>query len=254
VIQATETPTVSIVTPAYRAARFLPETIASVQAQTRADFEMLVVDDCSPDNTAELVAEVAAGDPRIRLIRHRVNGGPAAARNTAIEAARGRFIAFLDSDDLWMPNKLERQVAFMETTQAAISCTQFRRVDESGQVISPVVGVPCTIDYRGLLKNTVIVTSSSMVNPGLTGPFRLKKTFYDDYALWLDLLGRGLIAHGIQEELVRYRVLENSWSRNKLRSAWHVWRTYRDIERIALPTAAWCFAHYAWNGYRKYRL
>src|SRR6266851_7774264 len=116
-----ETPLVSIVTPAFRAERFIGATIRSVRSQSFPRFEMLVVDDCSPDGTAGVVASMAAEDSRIVLLRHERNGGPAAARNTALASARGRYIAFLDGDDLWLPAKLERQLAFMTERGAAIS-------------------------------------------------------------------------------------------------------------------------------------
>ncbi|MDW8259669.1 MAG: glycosyltransferase family 2 protein, partial [Gammaproteobacteria bacterium] len=121
-----------MITPAYRAAKFIAETIQSVQAQTYPDFEMLIVDDCSPDETAAVVARFAAEDPRIRLLRQSVNGGPAAARNRALMEARGRWIAFLDSDDLWLPEKLCRQLAFHRATDAALTYTAFRRISSDG--------------------------------------------------------------------------------------------------------------------------
>lgn len=246
-------PNVSIVSPAYNAARFVEAAIDSVIAQTRTDWEMLVVDDCSRDDTTAIVQRRAAADPRVRLLRHERNGGPAQARQTALDAARGRFVAFLDSDDLWLPAKLERQLAFMEATGAALSFTQFRRIDAAGAVEGRLIDVPDTLDYHGLLKNTVIATSTVLVDREQTGPLRMTRTYYDDYALWLGILRRGLPARGLREDLMRYRVLGQSVSRNKLRSARMVWRVYRDVERLSLPRAAWSFGHYALNAMRKYR-
>lgn len=243
---------VSIVTPAYRAARFIGETIRSVQAQTYRDFEMLVVDDCSPDDTAAIVERFAAADPRIRLLRQAANGGPAAARNRALAEARGRWVAFLDGDDLWLPDKLERQLAFHRARGARISFTAFRRIDADGSRLGRLVTVRDWLDYDRLLCDTGIATSTVIVDRASTGPFWMKKTYYDDYACWLELLRVGGLAAGLQEDLMRYRVLGGSVSRNKLRSALHVWRTYREVERLGWLRSAWSFANYAGRGVLKY--
>lgn len=243
---------VSIITPAYRAAAFIGETIASVQAQDHQNWEMLIVDDGSPDNSAEVVAKYAANDPRVRLIRQQ-NAGPAMARQTAVDQAAGNLIAFLDSDDLWLPDKLSKQLAFMREREAAISFTQFRRINSDGTQTGHLIEIPDRIDYRGLLRNTALATSTVIVNRAITGDFRLKKTYYDDYALWLDLLKRGHLAHGLNADLMRYRVVDASVSRNKKNSALMVWRTYRDVEKLNPLYAAWCFVGYAFNAWRKYR-
>ena len=246
-------PLVSIITPAFRVAPIIGTTIESVLRQTCGDFEMLVVDDVSPDATAAVVEEHAARDRRIRLLRHASNQGPAGARNTALAAAAGRYVAFLDADDLWLPTKLERQLAFMREHRPAMSYTQYRRVDESGRVISALIDVPDKLDYQGLLKNTVITTSTVIVDRDVTGPFQMRPVYYDDYVCWLAFLKREHTARGCREDLTRYRVLGGSWSRNKLKSAAHVWRVYRDVERLPFPSAAWVFGNYAWNAVRKYR-
>lgn len=244
---------VSIITPAFNAARFVAGTIASVQAQTHRDWEMLIVDDCSRDDTTAIVERLAADDPRIRLLRHARNGGPAQARQTALDAAQGRFVAFLDSDDLWLPEKLEHQLAFMARTGAPLTFTQFRRVDAEGVAEGRLIDVPDRLRYRDLLKNTAIATSTAIVDRSATGPLRMTRTYYDDYALWLGILRQGHVARGLREDLMRYRVVGQSVSRNKLRSARMVWRVYREVERLSLPRAVWSFGHYALNAVRKYR-
>jgi len=243
---------VSIVTPAYRAARFIGETIRSVQAQTYRDFEMLIVDDCSPDDTAAVVERVAAGDSRIRLLRQSTNSGPAAARNRALAESRGRWIAFLDSDDLWLPRKLERQLEFHRAQGAKISFTEFRRVDAEGSRLGRLITVRDWLDYGRLLCDTGMATSTVIVDRARTGPFSMKKTYYDDYACWLELLRSGGRAVGLHEDLMRYRVVGGSVSRNKLKSARHVWRTYREVEGLGLLRSAWSFVNYAGRGVSKY--
>lgn len=246
-------PVVSVITPAFNARRFIGETVESVLAQTFTDFEMLVVDDCSRDDTPEVVRELARADGRVRLIQHQANGGPATARNTALEHAAGRYVAFLDSDDLWLPGKLEEQIRFMQDRDAALSYTQYRRISESGEPVSPVIPVPEQLNYRGLLMNTAMATSTVVVDRAKTGPLRMIRTYYDDFALWLSILKKGFVAHGVRKDLVRYRVVTGSWSRNKLRSVYYTWKVYRDVERLGFADAAWCLLHYAWNGYQKYR-
>jgi teichuronic acid biosynthesis glycosyltransferase TuaG len=253
VVPRADNPLVSIVTPAYNAARHVRQAIESARNQTCSNWEMLVVDDCSTDDTCAVVEALAASDPRIRLIRRPVNGGPARARQAALEVARGRYIAFLDSDDWWLPQKLERQLAFMRDRGIALSYTRFRRVAEDGSGAGRPVVVPASLDYRGLLGNTAMATSTVVVDRALTGPFSMTETYYDDFVLWLALLKRGHTAHGLLEDLMRYRVAGGSWSRDKLRSALWVWRTYRRIEKLPLMRAAWHFARYAWHALAKYR-
>jgi teichuronic acid biosynthesis glycosyltransferase TuaG len=244
---------VSIVTPAYNAARYLPDTINSVLGQGYRDWEMLVVDDCSSDATGEVVSQYSARDRRIRLIAQASNGGPARARQAALERAEGRYIAFLDSDDRWLPTKLERQLEFMHRRRAAFSHTAFRRITVDGSKVGRLIRVPERLTYADLLGNTAIATSSVIVDRSLTGPFRMTVTYYDDFVLWLEITRRGFAALGLNEDLMRYRVTGGSVSRNKLRSAMMVWRTYRDVERLGLGRSSWAFARYAANAVRKYR-
>jgi teichuronic acid biosynthesis glycosyltransferase TuaG len=246
-------PLVSIVTPAYNAERFLGETIASVRAQTFGDWEMLVADDCSRDGTRGVVEKISAADARVRLVRLERNSGPALARQAAIDAARGRYMAFLDSDDVWLPQKLERQLAFMRERRAALSFTGFRRVSADGARVGRRIHVPARLTYHQLLGNTAIATSTAIIDRELSGPFRMVKTYYDDFALWLEITRRGFPAFGLDEDLMRYRVVGGSVSRNKGRSALMVWRTYREVERLGVARASWSIARYAVNALRKYR-
>ena len=244
---------VSIITPAYRAAAYVGETIRSVQAQDHAEWEMLVVDDCSPDHTCEIVAQHAAADSRVRLIRQAKNGGPAAARSAALAQARGRWVAFLDSDDLWLPGKLSAQLAFHRMQGGVLSFTAYRRINADASHTGRLIEVPATLDYAGLLCNTAIATSTVIVDRNISGAFTMKRTYYDDYACWLELLRPGRVAHGLNQDLMRYRVLGKSVSRNKSHSALQVWKTYREIEGLNPVRSAWCFANYGVRGWLKYR-
>lgn len=244
---------VSIIVPAWKAAAFIDRTIESVVAQTYPHWEMLIADDCSPDNTREVVEQWVRKDARVQLIALAKNGGPAAARNAAIERARGRWIAFLDSDDMWLPTKLERSLAHAGAHSAALVFTGFRRVTQDGSRTGEYIGVPRTLTYRQLLGNTAIATSTVLIDRSIAGDVHMERTYYDDFVCWLSILKRGHVAHGLDEDLMRYRVLAQSVSRNKGKSAREVWKTYRRVERLGLLPSAWYFSRYALNALRKYR-
>lgn len=246
-------PLVSIITPSWNVAPLIGETIASVQAQTMTDWELLIADDCSTDRTAEIVQSHASQDARINLFRQPRNGGPALARQAAIERAQGRFIAFLDSDDLWLPSKLERQIAFAREKRAALSYTAFRRIDETGSVTGRLIEVPASLTYQQLLKNTSIATLTALVDREVTGDIAVKNEPYDDFCLWLSILRPGHVAHGLNEDLARYRVRGTSVSSRPLRSAGWVWHIYRNVERLSPPRSAWCFAHWSARAWLKRR-
>jgi teichuronic acid biosynthesis glycosyltransferase TuaG len=244
---------VSIIVPAYKAASYIGRTIESVLAQTYRDWEMLIADDCSPDNTREVVGEWAARDARIKLIAREKNGGPAAARNSALENAQGRWIAFLDSDDIWLPAKLERSIAHAQANRAALLFTAYRRISQDESRVGDLIHVPRTLTYKQLLGNTAIATSTVLIDRSIAGDVRMERVFYDDFVCWLSILKRGHVAHGLDEDLVRYRVLAQSVSRNKGRSAREVWKTYRNVEQLGPVAASWYFSRYAMNALRKYR-
>jgi len=243
---------VSIVTPAYNSARFIQATIDSVLAQTYTNWELIVVDDCSNDNTSDLVSSIARRDDRIRLIRLEHNQGPAVARNTALKYATGRYIAFLDSDDLWLPNKLELQLSFMNQKGIAFSFTLYRRMSEDGGKWGKLINLPEVLDYAGLLKNTGIAGClTAIIDRKTTGNFEMEIGYAEDHLLWIQLLKRGFKAYGLQEDLARYRVVNNSRSRNKFKAPFRIWDIYYKKEKLRFHKALWYFCCYAWNAYLK---
>lgn len=244
-------PLVSVITPTYNAAKFIKSTIDSVKSQTYPHWELILVDDCSADPTVDIIS-AELKDPRIQLIKLSENGGAAVARNTGIALAKGRYIAFLDSDDLWLPQKLEKQVRFMQEKNIAFSFSEYGVIREDGSDTRSVVKIPSQIDYRGLLKNTIIGCLTVMLDTEKLGVIQMPNIrTRQDTALWLQLLKKGHIAYGIQEELSKYRKVGGSISSNKWRAAQKTWRMYRDIERLGLIRSAWCFSHYAWNAIKK---
>jgi len=245
--------TVSVITPAFNAARFIRETIASVQAQTYPHWEMVIADDCSEDNTRQIVEQIGSQDSRVRLIRQKRRQGPAIARNAALGEAKGRYVAFLDSDDLWLPTKLERQLAFMQEQDIAFSYTQYRQISETGEKCGSLILCPPSFTYPELLKNASIGCLTVILDRTKTDPLEFVDFPREDFILWLDLLKRGITAYGLLEDLARYRIVGGSDSRNKWRCAKRIWVVYRKFENLSLPYAFWCFANYAWHGYVKHK-
>ena len=244
-------PLVSVVTPAFNAADHVAETVRSVQAQTFENWEMLVADDCSSDSTADLVQQLGREDPRVRLVKLEQNRGPAGARNAALAASSGRYLAFLDSDDLWLPEKLDRQLAFMAKHDCALTYTAFRRISSDGRRVGRLMPVPARMTYDDLLKNTAIATLTVMLDREKTGDPVMTDVGYDDFTLWLEILRGGEVAHGLQEDLARYRVVRGSVSSRPMRSADWVWRVYRDIEKMSVIASAYCLCHYGARAFLK---
>ena len=239
-------PLVSIVTPAYNTAAFIGPTISSVRDQTFEDWELIVADDASDDETVALVRAAADAESRVRLVTLTARTGPAGARNAGLARARGRYVCFLDSDDLWLPGKLEAQLAFMTATGCAVSHTGYRRMSADGQRIGRCILPPERLDYRALLRNPAIANHTSMVDTGLTGPIQIDESGYraHDYILWLGLARHGFEIRGLRQDLARYRTRAGSVSSRPLRSAYWVWRIYRDIENLDPATAARCLLAY----------
>jgi len=263
---------VSIVMPAYNSERFLAEAIASVQSQTYAHWNLIVVDDCSGDGTARVAREWSKQDPRVTVLSSPANGGTAAARNLGLLHCTGRFIAFLDADDLWMPGKLERQLSFMAERNATFSFTAYQKFSSGG--LGGVIAARSTVSWHDMLKGNRIGCSTVVLDtrafsrlrfpPGIArrGELPLWRSLFDaerrlelierggreDYALWLSLLRQGELAYGLDEPLVRYRVHGASKTARKLRAIVAQWIVYRDFERISRLSSAWYLAHYAVRG------
>ncbi|HEX6928802.1 MAG TPA: glycosyltransferase family 2 protein, partial [Gammaproteobacteria bacterium] len=216
---------ISVVMPAYNLAAYIEASVNSALRQTWRDFELIVVDDGSSDETAAIVERLAADDSRIRLLRSDGNLGGAGARNLGLARARGRYVAFLDGDDLWHPGKLERQLDVLQDTGAEICYTAIQKVDAGGRPFGRVQAVPASVDYAGLLGNPLIGCSTVLLDYEALGrPLMPEIRKRQDFAFWLMLLRNGARAVGVNEPLTCYRVRPGSLSANKMSAAWHVWR------------------------------
>jgi glycosyltransferase involved in cell wall biosynthesis len=224
---------VSIVTPLYNSAEFIADTIRSVQAQTHSNWEMLIVDDFSTDNGADIVRLFAENDKRIKLISLDENCGAAVARNKAIEVASGEFIAFLDSDDLWKPQKLEKQLFFMKENNYSFSFTSYEIINDAGVDLKQVIKADKLITYSRALRRNPIGCLTAMYSVTALGkvymPLIRKR---QDQGLWLKILREGTIAYGLNEPLALYRLRKNSISSKKLDLVKYQWQLYRHVENL----------------------
>lgn len=245
-------PKVSIITPAYNSGQFLPKTVESVERQTMTDWEMIVVDDCSKDDTYKLACEFAKKDKRIKVVQHKNNSGVAAARNTALDIAAGEYIAFLDSDDQWMPEKLERQLAFMEANRYALTYTSYQIFRSDTGELGKVIKVPPKMTHNAIYGNTIIGCLTVMVNRKMVGEFHMPLINHtEDQCTWQDILSRGYVAYGLQENLALYREGNVSLTNNKGHAMGKQWKTYRKYHKFSIVTSSYYFVCYAINAIAK---
>lgn len=245
-------PRISVIMPMHNSAGYLEESVESVRGQILEDWELLLVDDASTDSTPVLARRYQELDARIRLFQHSENLGPARARNTAIEHARGRYLAFLDSDDLWRPRKLDRQMALLQCSQAPLAYTAYEKVQANGETTGREVRVPPRINYSGLLRSTVIATSTAMVDRQRTSVERMPDVRKrQDFAFWLAILKSGQWAVGIEDPLTCLRKRPGSVSSNKLSAVHYTWRVYRQCEQLSIAQSLYFLGHYGLRAFRK---
>lgn len=245
---------VSVITPMYNCDKFIGQTINSVINQTYANWEMILIDDASNDKSVEIVKHYMKLDKRIRLIKLSENSGAAVARNKGIEASCGRFIAFLDGDDLWEPNKLETQIQFMIERNIGFSFTSYNVISEDGVNLNKTVRVPSEIDYNGLLRNTIIGCLTVVIDRDIIKEIKMPLIrTRQDFATWLSILKKGYKAYGIDIPLARYRLVKGSISSNKFKSAKKNWYVYRKIEKLSLVNSMVVFLSYGFNAIKKRR-
>ncbi|MBO5292280.1 MAG: glycosyltransferase family 2 protein [Lachnospiraceae bacterium] len=238
---------VSIVVPVYNAEKYLEETVESVRRQTYENWELLLVDDCSSDKSAEVMKRLAERDARIRPVFQPQNGGAAKARNRGIREAEGGYIAFLDADDIWKPEKLEKELAFLREKDAAFVFSGYEFADEQARGLGKIVRVPERLTYRQALKNTTIFTSTVLLDVERLGKelIQMPDIKSEDTAAWWKILRNGYTAYGLNENLVYYRRSAGTLSANKLEAVKRIWRLYRQAEGLSMWYSFYNFCFYA---------
>jgi teichuronic acid biosynthesis glycosyltransferase TuaG len=246
------TPLISIITPCYNSAKYIEETISSILKQTYTTWQLVIVNDCSKDNTAAIIETYTARDKRIHFIDLKINGGVANARNQGIKHATGDFIAFLDSDDLWDETKLEKQLRFMLENHFNLCHTAYRKIDSESKVITSAINVSKNVNYNQLLKHNEIGCLTAMFNVKEIQKRYFLKVGHEDFVFWLDILKDGYKSSGLNEVLASYRVHNNTVSSNKIKSATFTWNIYRNVEKLSFFKSAFYFICYSYNSFRKY--
>lgn len=240
---------VSVVVPVYHAEKYIEETMECVRAQTYAAWEMLLIVDGPEDPTVEMIQKYLdkTGENRIRLFIQEKNQGAALARNRGVAEAKGRYIAYLDADDLWKADKLEKEVQFMQEKNAAFAFTGYEFADETGKGTGKVVSVPEKLTYKEALKNTTIFTTTVMFDTEKIDKSMLEMPNMksEDTALWWKVLRNGYIAYGLDENLVYYRRPSVSLSSNKIIAIKRIWNLYRQAEKLSIPYSCYNFCFWA---------
>ena len=235
---------VSIIMPTYNCAKFIGKTIESVIAQTYENWELIIVDDCSKDNTEEVVSKYK--DNRIKYHRLENNSGAAVARTEAMKKARGSYMSFLDSDDLWKKDKLEKQLEFMNKNNYNFTCTEYEQIDEEGNKLNKVIKVKKRADYNRILLDCPVGNSTVMYNVEKLGKFEVPNIRKrNDDALWLQILKKEKYIYGMPDLLMEYRIRSNSISSNKLSLVKYHWQLYREIEHLSVFRSVF---HICWWG------
>lgn len=242
---------ISIIMAAYNSEKTISRSIESVLSQTYTDFELIVINDCSSDKTADIVRSF--DDDRIRLINNEKNMGVSKTRHNGVEASRGEWIAILDSDDIWKPDKLMKQVELQKKTGAELLYTGSAFIREDGTPVDWILHVPETLNYRKLLKQNLLSNSSSLVKKTLFLENEVKNDeAHEDFACWLKILRSGKTAYGIDEPLLIYRLSKSSKSGKKSKAAKMNWNTYRAVG-LNVFSSMYYMVWYTVKGILKYR-
>ncbi len=245
---------ISIIMPAYNIEHFVNETIKTVQSQTYDNWELILVNDCSEDSSVKIIKKYQKKDKRIKLLNNKVNSGAAKSRNKGTKHATGDFIAFLDADDLWEPEKLAKQLDFMLKNDYTFTYTDYEFADHDGKPNGKKVSVPSKINYQQSLKNPIIWTSTVMIDVRKIDKKLLMMPNVrrgQDAATWWQILKTINYAYGLNEILAYYRRTNNSLSANKFKAIKRTWYLYRKVEKLNLIKSIWVFNWYVFNAIRK---
>ena len=244
---------VSIITPNFNGAKYIEKAINSVIKQTYMNWELLIIDDCSTDESIKIISKYLLKEPRIKLIRNNENVGPALSRNKGIEKADGRYIAFLDSDDVWYENKLSKQIKFIRENNCGLVYSSYDKINDADQRIGQF-NAPSKVSYRDTLKTCSIGCLTALYDTKILGkrfmPTEVGKE-REDFVLWLNILKSTKFAFGISEKLAQYRVHDKSISNNKFNIIGKQWKVYRDCENLNVLKSIYYFINYLIRGFIK---
>jgi glycosyltransferase involved in cell wall biosynthesis len=244
---------VSVITPNYNCAAYVGRAIESVRSQTFRDWELLVVDDCSTDGSVEIIRGYAEKDRRIRFLQTPSHSGsPLEPRNLALEKAQGRYIAFLDSDDLWLPGKLERQLKLFENEKTAIVFSNYEKINGDGVRSGRLVRSPAVVSYRDLLKSNCIGNLTAVYDTEKAGKVFFRHPCHEDYVLWLTILEKGFVAENTGTVEALYRMRADSVSARKVAALKWQWEIYRKELKLPLPHSVCFFVFSLARGFLKY--
>jgi teichuronic acid biosynthesis glycosyltransferase TuaG len=239
--------------PCFNSQSFIRHAIESVVKQTYSNWELIVVDDSSTDGTPDTVRSYISIDHRIKLhLLPENSGNPSIPRNHGIAKSAGSYLAFLDSDDIWLPDKLKRQQSFMKENDCHFSFSSYSMINEQGEPKGKPIKVPHKIDYSGILKNTIVACSTVMIDRSHFGELYFPNVRHEDTAAWLGILRGGATAFGLNETLVLYRKHSQSVSRSKLKTVLWTWNIYRKTENLNLLRSVYCFSFYVINAIKKH--
>ena len=243
---------VSVIMPAYNSGAYIAGAVKSVLAQTYEKLELIISDDCSSDDTVTIAKKAANGDERVNFINSEINTGVAGARNRALRQASGRYIAFLDSDDIWTQDKLDKQIKAMKANGHGLSYGSYGFINEDGNVSgNRVAKIHKEADYNSLLRDNFIGLLTVVVDRNQTGAFEFTDFRHEDLVLWLHFSKMGIRMEGLDDSLAYYRISGGSLSGNKLKAASWRWRVYRKAEGLSLIKSVWYMVNYIVNSIRK---
>lgn len=244
---------VSVIMPAYNCEKYIAKAIESVIHQTYTHWELIVVNDDSPDNAAAIAQEYADEDCRIRVVHQVPNAGCAQARNLGISEAKGQYIAFLDSDDIWVASKLEKQVRLLKEKKAQLAYGSYDFIDENDVALNKTFIVAAETNYQKMLGRNEIGCSTVLVESDLLRKHSFRKEYYhEDYVLWMELLSLPVTAVGVTDVMTHYRVISTSRSYDKKNAAMHRWKIYRSALKLSFFESVWAFSKYAVNAVNKH--
>jgi teichuronic acid biosynthesis glycosyltransferase TuaG len=246
-------PEVSIISPCFNSESYLQQMIDSVINQTYINWELILINDYSSDHTVDVIRRNVSVDSRIQFIDLPKNKGVANARNAGITKARGKYIAFLDSDDLWDADKLQKQVDFMKSTGCHLSYTAYRKMGSDSSILTEKIAVSEKgVSYRMLLKHNEIGCLTAMYNCEVIGKKYFMKVGHEDFVYWLSILKSGYVAYGLNTVLATYRVHQDTLSSNKIRAALFTWNIYRNIEKLSFMSSVINFLSYSVAAFKKF--